>query len=364
MGFRCGIVGLPNVGKSTLFNAITSVGARVANYPFTTIEPQTGVVTVPDVRLKELHKIFKTPAAIPTTIEFVDIAGLVRNANKGEGLGNQFLAHIREVDAIIHVVRCFKNDDVIHVEGDVDPVRDIEIVETELLLKDLETIVKKLQEVEKKAKSGDKKLKQEVDFYSRLKDHISTGKNANFFNLHEDEKGMFHNLHLLTKKPVMFVANVDENGLVGGNEYINRVKERAERSGAAFALIDAEMEAEIASMAYEEREEFLHDLGLSESGLDTVIREGYNLLHLITFFTHNEKEVRAWTIVKGTRAPQAAGIIHSDFEKGFIRAEVVKYKDLLSCGSEHAIKERGLFAIHGHDYVVEDGDVILFRFNV
>ena len=364
MGFRCGIVGLPNVGKSTLFNAITAAGARVANYPFTTIEPQVGVVAVPDDRLKKLETIFKPPSVLPTTIEFVDIAGLVKNASKGEGLGNQFLAHIREVDAIAHVVRCFQNDDVMHVEGAVDPQRDIGIVETELMLKDLETVERKFHETEKKSKSGEKKIKQEVGFYERLKAHLSAGKSVGSFSQHEDEKELLRDLHLLTKKPVMFIANVDEGGLLKGNQHISIVKEIAVRTGATIAVIDADMEAEIASLSYDEREEFLRDLGLSESGLDKVIHGGYELLHLITFFTHNEKELRAWTIPRGTKAPQAAGVIHSDFERGFIRAEVIKYADLISCGSEHAVKEQGRFAVHGHDYIVEDGDVILFRFHV
>jgi ribosome-binding ATPase len=364
MGFKCGIVGLPNVGKSTLFNAITAAGAKVANYPFTTIEPQVGVVAVPDKRLDDLAKIFKPPKVIPTTIEFVDIAGLVKNASKGEGLGNQFLAHIREVDAISHVVRCFKNEDVAHIESELDPKRDVEIVETELLLKDLETVEKKIHETEKKAKSGEKKVKQEVDFYSKVRDHIARGKSARSFFPNEDVREWFYHLHLLSTKPVMFIANVDEDGLLTENDYIRSIRELAKAEGAKLAIVDAGMEAEIASMPYQEREDFLKDLGLAESGLDKVIHEGYALLNLITFFTHNEKELRAWTITRGTKAPQAAGKIHSDFEKGFIRAEVLKYTDLMKFGSEHAAREKGHFAAHGHDYVVEDGDVMFFRFNV
>jgi ribosome-binding ATPase len=364
MGFKCGIVGLPNVGKSTLFNAITAAGARVANYPFTTIEPQIGVVSVPDKRLDDLSKIFKPPKVIPTTIEFVDIAGLVKNASKGEGLGNQFLSHIREVDAIVHLVRCFENEDVSHVENDINPKRDIEIIETELLLKDLDTVEKKQHDTEKKAKSGEKKIKSEVDFYIRLKNHIVQGKTARAFTAHDDEKEYFSNLHLLSVKPVMYVANVDERGLTEENEYTKAVRDIAQNEEAAFAVVNADVEAEISELPYLEREDFLKDLGLSESGLDKVIHEGYALLNLITFFTHNEKELRAWTITSGTKAPQAAGKIHTDFERGFIRAEVIKHVDLTKYGSEHAIRERGHFAVHGHDYVVQDGDVIFFRFNV
>lgn len=364
MGFNCGIVGLPNVGKSTLFNAITAAGAKVANYPFTTIEPQTGVVAVPDQRLDTLAKIFKSPKVIPTSIEFVDIAGLVKNASKGEGLGNQFLSHIREVDAIAHVVRCFKNDDVSHIESELDPKRDIEIVETELLLKDLETVEKKQYDAEKKAKSGEKKIKQEVEFFNKLNNHLASGKSARSFSVQEDEKNYFNILHLLTVKPVMYIANVGEDGLIREDDYVKAVIEIARNENAKVVLVDAEMEAEIADMPYQEREDFLKDLGLSESGLDKVIREGYALLNLITFFTHNEKELRAWTITKGTKAPQAACKIHTDFERGFIRAEVIKYTDLVKYGSEHALREKGHLAVHGHDYIVEDGDVIFFRFNV
>jgi GTP-binding protein YchF len=364
MGFNCGIVGLPNVGKSTLFNAITAAGAKVANYPFTTIEPQAGIVAVPDVRVEALADIFKPPKVIPTTIEFVDIAGLVKNASKGEGLGNQFLAHIRDVDAIVHVIRCFVNDDVAHIESNLNPVRDVEIIEAELLLKDLETIEKKLHETEKKSKSGEKKIRQEVDFYSKIRDHIGAAKPANTFVVHEEEKQYFNTLHLLSIKPVMFVANVDEDGLLRENEYIGKVKELAKNRNAKLVVVNAGMEAELATMAYRDREDFLKDLGIPESGLDKMIHEGYALLNLITFYTHNEKELRAWTITRGTKAPQAAGIIHTDFEKGFIRAEVIKYTDLIQFGSEHAAREKGHFAVHGHDYVVEDGDVIFFRFNV
>jgi len=364
MGFKCGIIGLPNVGKSTIFNALTAAGAQVANYPFTTIEPQIGIVAVPDKRLDELARIFKSPKVIPTSIEFVDIAGLVRNASKGEGLGNQFLSHVREVDAIAHVVRCFINEDISHVEGNINPLRDIEIVETELLLKDLMTIEKELHEVERKIKSGDPKIKNEVDFYIRLRDYLNEGHPARQFQFSDKEKEFFNSLNLLSIKPVMYIANVDEDGLVNENEHIRAVKEIAKKENARFILVDAEMEAEIAEMPYQERESFLKDLGFAESGLDKIIREGYSMLNLITFFTHNEKELRAWTITSGTKAPRAAGKIHSDFERGFIRAEVIKYTDLIKYGSEHSAREKGCLAVHGHDYVVQDGDVILFRFNV
>lgn len=356
-------MGLPNVGKSTLFNAITSAGARVANYPFTTIEPQTAVVAVPDRRLDELARIFRPPSVIPTTIEFVDIAGLVKNASKGEGLGNQFLSHIREVDAIAHVVRCFENPDVSHVESVPDPERDIQIIETELLLRDLETVEKKEHETEKKAKSGEKKIKTELEFYARLRNHIAGGGAARSFRLHDGEEGCFGGLHLLSVKPVMYVANVDEGG-GGENKRAGVVRAVAQREGAAFAALNAGMEAEISSMPFQERTEFLKELGMEGSGLESVIRQGYSLLKLITFFTHNEKELRAWTVTAGAKAPQAAGKIHSDFERGFIRAEVIKYRDLESCRSEAVAREKGRFALHGHDYAVEDGDVIFFRFNV
>jgi len=364
MGFNCGIVGLPNVGKSTLFNAITAAGARVANYPFTTIEPQAGIVAVPDPHLDGLANIFKPPKVIPTTIEFVDIAGLVKNASNGEGLGNQFLAHIREVDAIVHVVRCFVNDDVSHVNNNLDPVKDVEIIETELFLKDLETVEKKIQETEKKAKSGEKKIKLEVDFYTKVRDHLAAAKPARTFAVHEEEKMYFYDLHLLSIKPIVFVANVDESGLLNDNVYVQQVRVIASDRNAKIVVVNADMESEISEMSYREREDFLKDLGIPESGLDKVIHEGYALLNIITFFTHNEKELRAWTITRGTKAPQAAGKIHTDFEKGFIRAEVINYNDLIRFGSEHAAREKGHYGVHGHDYIVQDGDVIFFRFNV
>jgi GTP-binding protein YchF len=364
MGFNCGIVGLPNVGKSTIFNAITSAKAIVANYPFTTIEPHSGVVPVPDGRLSVLATTLKPPKVIPTNIEFVDIAGLVKGANKGEGLGNQFLAHIREVDAVAHVVRCFENDNIIHTYGSVDPKRDVEIVETELILKDIETIQKNLSELAKQSKSGDKKVRHGIEVCQKLMTHLSTGKLARMLNLDEEEKELSYHLHLLTAKPIMFIANVDEEGLTHGNNYIKVLEELAVHRGSIVLVVDGEMEAEVADMSYQEREAFLADLGIKESGLDKVIRDGYRLLDLITFFTHNEKELRAWTVKRGTNAPQAAGKIHSDFEKGFIKAEVVKIKDLVATGSEAVLREKGLLHIHGKDYQIVDGDVVFFRFNV
>lgn len=364
MGFNCGIVGLPNVGKSTIFNAITSANSPVGNFPFTTKEPHIGVVNVPDERLNELEPIFKPPKIIPTILEFVDIAGLVKGASKGEGLGNQFLSHIREVDAIAHVVRCFENDNVIHSYGEVDPKRDVEIIETELILKDLETIEKNMAELERQAKSGDKKVKHTIEVCKKLKDHLSTGKLAKVLPLDEEEKDLACQFQLLTSKPVMFVANTDEEGLLKGNSYIKIVEDLAVYRGSTVIVVDGEMEAEIADMPYQEREKFLYDLGIKESSLDKIIKQGYFILDLITFYTHNEKELRAWTVKKGTKAPKAAGKIHSDFEKGFIKVEVMKYKDLIKLKSEVTLKEMGLLEVHGKDYEIQDGDVLYFRFNV
>lgn len=364
MGFNCGIVGLPNVGKSTIFNAITSANSAVGNFPFTTKEPHSGIVNVPDERLKKLSEIIKPPKIITTTIEFVDIAGLVKGASKGEGLGNQFLGYIRIVDAIAHVVRCFQNENVIHIYGDINPLRDVEIVETELIMKDLETLQKKIHELEKQVKSGDKKVKHNIDVCEKLKLHLTTGKLARMLNLDEEEKELACHLDLLTFKPVMFIANTDEEGLIKGNEYIQVLEQLAVHRGSKVMVVDGEMEAELADMKYEEREKFLADLGINESSLDKVIKEGYFILDLITFYTRNEKEIRAWTVKKGTKAPKAAGKIHSDFEKGFIKAEVIKYRDLITVGSETLLREKGLLQIHGKEYEIEDGDIIFFRFNV
>ncbi len=365
MGFNCGIVGLPNVGKSTLFNAITAAGAEASNYPFCTIEPNVGIVPVPDLRLDVLARIYKPARVVPTTIEFVDIAGLVKGASTGEGLGNQFLSHIRNVDAIAHVVRCFDDPDVVHVDGSVDPRRDIEVIETELILKDLETVERRLADSQKRGKAGDKKARAEVDVLSRIKDHLGMGRLARYLTIENpDEFTLMRDLHLLTRKPVMYVCNVNERDISRGNAYVEVVREVAAREDALVVTISASVEAEVAELPADERAEFLRGLGMEESGLSKVIHEGYALLHLITFFTAGPKEVRAWTVRSGLRAPEAAGTIHSDFEKGFIRAEVMRFDDLNGCGTEHAVRERGLLRIEGREYVVKDGDVMYVRFAV
>jgi GTP-binding protein YchF len=365
MGFACGIVGLPNVGKSTLFNAITSAGAEVANYPFCTIDPNVGVVSVPDNRLDRLTQIFKSAKTVPTTLEFVDIAGLVRGANKGEGLGNQFLSHIRNVDAILHIVRCFNDPNIVHIDSTIDPKRDIEIIETELILKDLDTLDHRISETEKRVKSGDKKAKEELSFYANLRSHLATGRLARYHTVqNEEERHHLHDLHFLSNKPVMYVCNVHEKHLASETDYIREVREVAARESAKVVLISAEVEAEVAELPEVERGPFLRELGLQESGLNQVIREGYDLLRLVSFFTVNPKELHAWTVPKGSTAPAAAGVVHTDFEKGFIRAEVMKFADLDRLGSEAALKEHGLLHVHGKDYLVEDGDVMFVRFNV
>ena len=365
MGFTCGIVGLPNVGKSTLFNSITASGVEASNYPFCTIDPNIGVVAVPDHRLDILQRIYKPEKVVPTTIEFLDIAGLVRGASKGEGLGNQFLSHIREVDAVAHVVRCFDDANVVHVDGSVNPQRDIEVVETELILKDLETVERKLDDSSKKGKSGDKKAKAEEGLYARIREHLLNGRLVRYFAAAEgDEMSWLHNLHLLTNKPVMYVCNVHERDLKTENEYVRAVKQVAEKEGAKVVVVSAGVEAEVAELPVSERKEFLDGLGLPESGLDKLVRQGYELLHLITFFTAGPKEVHAWTVHNGAKAPEAAGVIHSDFEQGFIRAEILHFDDVSHLGSENAVREAGLLRTEGRDYEMKDGDIAFFRFRV
>lgn len=363
---KLGIVGLPNVGKSTLFNAITNAGAQSANYPFCTIEPNVGVVAVPDKRLDVLAQMYQSQKIVPASIEFVDIAGLVRGASKGEGLGNQFLSNIREVDAIVHVVRCFENDDIIHVEGSIGAARDIETIQTELILSDLEVLERRIEKTQKMLKA-DKKHQAEYDFFCRVKQALNDGKPANTVDCTEEEALWLASVSLLTNKPVIYAANMSESDFKTGverNAGFGEIQAVAQREGAGVLPICAEIEAEIANMDSTEKALFLEDLGLKESGLDRLIQAGYALLGLISYLTAGPQETRAWTIENGTRAPQAAGKIHTDFERGFIRAEVVAYDDLVACGSMTAAKEKGLVRSEGKEYVVKDGDVILFRFNV
>jgi ribosome-binding ATPase len=363
MGFKCGIVGLPNVGKSTLFNALTqTAAAEAANYPFCTIEPNVGDVGVPDTRLDKLAKIGKSAAVIPTRLTFVDIAGLVRGASKGEGLGNQFLAVIREVDAVAYVLRCFENDDITHVEGRIDPIADAETVETELMLADLDSLERRRDPLEKKAKGGDKEAKTQILLIDKALELVREGKPARLAKLSAEEQPGYRALQLLTAKPVLYVCNVDEASAAAGNAFSKTVEERAKAEGAGCVVISAKIEAEFAGLAPEERVEFLKEMGFEEAGLNRLIREGYRLLGLITYFTVGPKEARAWTVVRGTKAPQAAGVIHTDFEKGFIRAETIAYDDFVTLNGEVGAKEAGKMRLEGKEYVVKDGDVMQFRF--
>lgn len=363
---KLGIVGLPNVGKSTLFNAITNAGAASANYPFCTIDPNIGVVSVPDERLQKLAELYDTEKIVPATIEFLDIAGLVKGASKGEGLGNKFLSHIREVDAIVHVVRCFENSDIIHVDGSIDPARDIETINIELIMSDIDMAQRRLDR-SSKAMKGDKSLAPEVAFITRLIEHLESGRPARSIEADENEREILDSMFLLTAKPVIYACNMSEEDFAGGietNERFCAVRSIAEAEGAGVLPICAGLEAEMSSMSEEEKQIFLSELGLESSGLERLIKECYSLLGLMSFLTAGKPEVRAWTIKKGTKAPQAAGKIHTDIERGFIRAEVVNYDDLISCGSLAAAREKGLVRSEGKDYEMADGDVVLFRFNV
>ena len=365
MALKCGIVGLPNVGKSTLFNCLSNAKAQSANFPFCTIEPNLGTITVPDSRLNNLEQLVNPEKVIPTTIEIVDIAGLVKGAHKGEGLGNQFLANIREVDAIIHVLRCFDDDNVIHVDGNVNPVSDKEIIDLELQLKDLETLEKRIGAIERKAKSGDKESEKIYKVYTQAREHLVSGNSIRSLDIDEGLFKFLDELQLITAKPVIYVCNVDESSVINGNEHVDNVKELVANENAEILVLGAGIESDIADLDdFEERKMFLDDLGLEEAGVSKLIKNAYSLLKLQTYFTAGEKEVRAWTIKKGMTAPQAAGVIHSDFEKGFIKAEVIKFSDFVEYGSESSVKEAGKLMIQGKEYVVNDGDVMHFRFNV
>jgi GTP-binding protein YchF len=365
MGLQCGIVGLPNVGKSTLFNCLSNAKAQAANFPFCTIEPNVGVITVPDERLTKLAELVNPQRIVPNVIEIVDIAGLVKGASKGEGLGNQFLGNIRATNAIIHVLRCFDDDNVIHVDGSVDPIRDKEIIDTELQLKDLDSVEKKLQKVDKSAKVGDKDAKRAQEILNVYKNHLLSGKSARTAPVVLEDQDVIEDLWLLTAKPVMYVCNVEEKSVNTGNAYVEKVREAVKDENARVLIISAQIESEIAEMeTFEERQMFLDDLGLEQSGVTKLIKAAYQLLNLSTYFTAGVQEVRAWTITQGFTAPQAAGVIHSDFEKGFIRAEVIKYDDFVKYGSEAACKEAGKMGVEGKTYIVQDGDIMHFRFNV
>ena len=364
---RLGIVGLPNVGKSTLFNAITKAGAESANYPFCTIEPNVGVVSVPDKRLDVLEKMYNTKRKVYTAVEFYDIAGLVKGASKGEGLGNKFLSHIREVEAIVHAVRCFNDENVVHVEGSVDPIRDIETIYLELIFADLEVLERRMEKSVKLARSGDKKAKAEYEVMEKLKAHLEANKPARTLEVDEDEEALIKSFFLITSKPVLYSCNISEDDMMSGNlenDFVKKVKEYAASENSGVVVVCAKLEEELSGIEDEEKAEMLEEYGLTESGLDKLIRASYRLLGLISYLTAGVQEVRAWTIKEGTKAPAAAGKIHSDIERGFIRAEVVGYDDLVECGSEAAAKEKGLYRLEGKEYVMKDGDVVNFRFNV
>ena len=365
MALKCGIVGLPNVGKSTLFNCLSNAKAQSANFPFCTIEPNIGTINVPDSRLEKLESLVNPERVLPTTIEIVDIAGLVKGASKGEGLGNKFLANIRETDAILHVIRCFDDDNVVHVDGSVDPIRDKEIIDFELQIKDLETVEKKMSGLKRAASTGDKDAKKQVSILEKLTETLMGGNSARSIEFDDSDIQFVKELQLLTHKPVLYICNVDEASVVSGNAYVDKIKDAIADENSEILVLGAAIEADINELdTYEDRQEFLEEIGLSEPGVNKLIQKAYSLLHLQTYFTAGVKEVRAWTVSVGAKAPQAAGVIHTDFEKGFIRAEVIKYNDFVSYGSEAAVKEAGKLKVEGKEYVVEDGDVMHFRFNV
>lgn len=366
MSIKCGIVGLPNVGKSTVFNSLSSAKAEAANYPFCTIEPNVGMVPVPDPRLDKITDIYGPRQTIPAVVQIVDIAGLVKGASKGEGLGNKFLSNIRECEAIIHVLRCFEDENIVHVEGGVDPVRDMEIIDMELQLKDLELLERKLDRTKKESKGGNKEMLRQAGVVQQFIDHVQQGKNVRTMEASPEDLAIFDDIGLLTAKKVLYLCNVDEEGLPDGNQYVDQVREAIKGEDAGLIVISASFEEQLRDFEDDEeaRQEFLEAMGLKEPGLNLLVRAAYDLLGLQTYFTAGEKEVRAWTITEGTRAPQAAGVIHTDFERGFIRAEVIKYADLLSFGSEQAVKESGKMHVEGKEYVVENGDIMHFRFNV